>query len=64
MLLINPPFQRLKQVYNLYFPLGLGYPAGSLKQAGFDALVISADDRRVYAAGSDGHVVSWDRLGG
>jgi WD40 repeat protein len=29
----------------------------------WNALVISADDRRVYAAGSDGHVVSWDRLG-
>lgn len=43
-LLINPPFQRLKGVYNLYFPLGLGYLAGSLKAAGFDCGIYNAEN--------------------
>ncbi len=43
-LLINPPFQRLKEVYNLYFPLGLGYLAGSLKQAGFDCGIYNVEN--------------------
>lgn len=46
-LLINPPFQRLKGVYNLYFPLGLGYLAGSLKAAGFDCGVYNVENARV-----------------
>lgn len=46
-LLINPPFQRLKGVYNLYFPLGLGYLAGSLKKAGFDCGVYNVENARV-----------------
>ena len=43
-LLINPPFQRLKGVANLYFPLGLGYLAGSLKQAGFECGIYNAEN--------------------
>ncbi len=43
-LLINPPFQRLKGVNNLYFPLGLGYLAGSLKKAGFDCGIYNAEN--------------------
>lgn len=43
-LLINPPFQRLKGVNNLYFPLGLGYLAGSLKAAGFDCGIYNAEN--------------------
>lgn len=30
----------------------------------WNALAVSAADRRVYAAGSDGHLAGWDRLGG
>ncbi|GJN16760.1 hypothetical protein PR202_gb03781 [Eleusine coracana subsp. coracana] len=29
----------------------------------WNALVVVTADRRVYAAGSDGHVIGWDRLG-
>ncbi|CAL4959486.1 unnamed protein product [Urochloa decumbens] len=29
----------------------------------WNALAVAADHHRVYAAGSDGHVVGWDRLG-
>lgn len=43
-LLINPPFQRLKGVYNLYFPLGLGYLAGSLKSEGFECGIYNAEN--------------------
>jgi len=43
-LLINPPFQRLKGVRNLYFPLGLGYLAGSLKSAGFACGIYNAEN--------------------
>ena len=43
-LLINPPFQRLKGVSNLYFPLGLGYLASSLKQAGFECRIYNAEN--------------------
>jgi anaerobic magnesium-protoporphyrin IX monomethyl ester cyclase len=43
-LLINPPFQRLKGVRNLYFPLGLGYLAGSLKAADFACAIYNAEN--------------------
>ncbi|MBI4581045.1 MAG: cobalamin B12-binding domain-containing protein, partial [Planctomycetes bacterium] len=46
-LLINPPFQRLKGVYNLYFPLGLGYLAGSLKVAGFDCGIYNVENAQL-----------------
>ena len=43
-LFINPPFQRLKRVYNLYFPLGLGYMAATLKQVGFDCGIYNVEN--------------------
>lgn len=43
-LLINPPFQRLKRVYNLYFPLGLGYLASSLKTSGFECGIYNVEN--------------------
>lgn len=43
-LLINPPFQRLKRVYNLYFPLGLGYLASTLKQSGFNCGIYNVEN--------------------
>ncbi len=43
-LLVNPPFQRLKRVQNVYFPLGLGYLAGGLKAAGFCCRILNAEN--------------------
>ncbi len=54
-LLINPPFQRLKTVYNLYFPLGLGYLAGSLKAAGFDCGIYNAENARADEVAPHNH---------
>ncbi len=54
-LLINPPFQRLKGVYNLYFPLGLGYLAGSLKKAGFDCGIYNVENARPDEVGGHNH---------
>lgn len=55
-LLINPPFQRLKGVYNLYFPLGLGYLAGSLKKVGFDCGVYNVENARPDEVTGHNHV--------
>jgi radical SAM superfamily enzyme YgiQ (UPF0313 family) len=43
-LLINPPFQRLKGVYNLYFPLGLGYLASSLRKVSFECGIYNCEN--------------------
>ncbi|MBD3249371.1 radical SAM protein [Candidatus Woesearchaeota archaeon] len=42
-LLINPPFNRLKGIKEFYYPIGLGYIASSLKKAGHDVLIYNAD---------------------
>lgn len=42
-LLISPPFQRLKGIKNLYFPLGLGYLAAVLSMEGYDARIYNGE---------------------
>ncbi|WP_423223540.1 B12-binding domain-containing radical SAM protein [Candidatus Amarolinea aalborgensis] len=42
-LLINPPFQRLKKVSSIYFPLSCGYLAGVLEQAGHEVRIYNAE---------------------
>jgi radical SAM superfamily enzyme YgiQ (UPF0313 family) len=42
-LLINPPFQRLKSIKVIYFPLGLGYLAAVLEQNNFDVKIYNAE---------------------
>lgn len=42
-LLVNPPFNRLKGIKDIYFPLGLGYLAGSLEKEGFDVSIYNAE---------------------
>ena len=42
-LLINPPFQRLKGFENLYFPLGLGYLAAEVANRGFEVRIYDAE---------------------
>lgn len=43
-LLINPPYTRFKDLVQRYFPIGLGYIAATLKQAGHDVLVYNAEN--------------------
>lgn len=43
-LLINPPFERLKKVFNPYFPLGLGYVAAVLADDGHFVKIYNADN--------------------
>jgi len=42
-LLINPPFQRLKKISSRYFPLGLGYLAGVAHNLGFETFIYNAE---------------------
>lgn len=42
-LLINPPFQRLKKIKKIFFPLGLGYLAASLDKNGFICRIYNAE---------------------
>ncbi len=42
-LLINPPFQRLKGFENLIFPLGLGYLAAEVANRGFEVRIYDAE---------------------
>lgn len=42
-LLINPPFQRLKKIKSIYFPMGLGYLAGALSKMGFECAIYNAE---------------------
>jgi radical SAM superfamily enzyme YgiQ (UPF0313 family) len=42
-LLINPPFNRLKKVYHPYFPLGLGYLAAVLIKNGYQTKIYNSD---------------------
>jgi anaerobic magnesium-protoporphyrin IX monomethyl ester cyclase len=42
-LLVEPPFARLKQDLRVFFPLGLGYLASSLEQAGFMVRIYNAE---------------------
>ncbi len=53
-LLIYPPFHRLHSLKNRFFPIGLGYLAGALKAAGFEAAIYNAenyDDRETMHDG-------------
>jgi anaerobic magnesium-protoporphyrin IX monomethyl ester cyclase len=43
-LLINPPYTRFKGLVQRYFPIGLGYIAGTLKRAGHEVLVYNAEN--------------------
>jgi len=45
-LLINPPFNRLKGLKTTYFPLGLGYLAAVLRENGFEASIYNAENSR------------------
>jgi len=42
-LLIEPPFQRLKGIYQIFFPLGLGYIAGTLRREGHTVAIYKTD---------------------
>ena len=43
-LLINPPFERLKGIAHIYFPLGLGYLCAAVsKNAGFDVMIYNIE---------------------
>ncbi len=42
-LLINPPFQRLKGMESLHFPLGLGYVAAAAARDGHDVRIYDAE---------------------
>ena len=42
-LLINPPFQRLKKIKKIFFPLGLGYLASSLVKNGFECKIYNVE---------------------
>lgn len=42
-LLINPPFHRLKGFGHIYYPLGLGYLSSVAKNLGFEARIYNAD---------------------
>ena len=45
-LLINPPFHRLKGLQKTYYPLGLGYLGSALEQAGFAVKLYQAENAR------------------
>lgn len=45
-LLINPPFNRLKGAKTTYFPLGLGYIAAILRKNGFEVGIYNAENCR------------------
>ena len=42
-LLVDPPFYRFIKYYNRYFPLGLAYLAGVLREQGHEVLIYDAD---------------------
>lgn len=42
-LLINPPFQRLKRIKAGSFPIGLGYLASVLREGGFECMIYNAE---------------------
>jgi len=43
-LLINPPFNRLKGIKSVYFPLGLGYLAAILRKNKFEVAIYNAEN--------------------
>ncbi len=53
-LLISPPYTRFKGLVQRFFPIGLGYIAAVLKQAGHEAIVYNAEN-----PGFDEGVESW-----
>lgn len=60
-LLINPPFQRLKGVYNLYFPLGLGYLASALKESRFDCGIYNVENAQADEVTAHNHMSLLDQ---
>jgi len=42
-LFINPPFQRLKNISSIYFPLGLGYLGAISKELGWETKIYNAE---------------------
>lgn len=45
-ILINPPFNRLKRIKSVYFPLGIGYLAAILKKNEFEVAIYNAENPR------------------
>ncbi len=45
-LLVNPPYRRLRGVGAVYFPLGLGYLAAVLEKAGYEARICNGEAPR------------------
>lgn len=43
-LFMNPPARRLAGIRNVYFPIGLGYLAASVENAGFEAALFNAEN--------------------
>lgn len=42
-LLVDPPCERFMGFYRFYYPLGLGYLAGTLRQVGHEVLILDAE---------------------
>ncbi len=64
-LLINPPYRRLRRVGSVYFPIGLGYLAGVLEKAGYEVKIYNGEVPRAkdeqkknkYKGGDFSHIM-------